>query len=126
MTVAGFDMSGEILREIKLPASFDKYRYFGEFTDHQMAVIGGSFSLLLWPSHDYGVEVWMMKKYGVRDSWTKFTISNPWSGIFYVSYLSAEDKFVLAIRGKIFYFYKEIADESVGNKLDHSCFWHSN
>lgn len=90
-------MSDEVFKEVWLPTSFNDYN----FEYHLIAVLGGCLSLVVWPfSHD-GIEVWMMKKYEVRELWTKFPIANHGMPIENAWYLPAEDEFMLIIDGMI-------------------------
>ena len=72
--VLSFDLGDEVFRLISLPNGA-----FGWSNVHTL-VIGGSLSLLCYDTHKNTVNkccsIWVMKEYGVVDSWTKqFTIN---------------------------------------------------
>lgn len=91
--VVAFNLSDEVFREMQWPAFVDDH----EFLLPQMAVLGGCLSLIACQSSEQvneQVEVWVMKTYGARESWTKFTIANHGMSIVDVVYLSAKEEFV--------------------------------
>lgn len=95
------------------PALLDDHGF--EFP--QMVVLGGCLSLVVRQPSQL-VDVWMMKKYRVRESWTKFTIADPRINILDFSYLSAEEEFVSEIYGMILDVHEEyMLDESNREKL---------
>lgn len=89
--IVAFDLSDEIFKEVQLPASLSYY----EIVYHQMEILAGCLCVV-WAS-SYRNEVWMMKEYEVRESWTKYTIdplcdSQVWM-------MLAEDEFLLKTKG---------------------------
>ncbi|XP_058198388.1 F-box/kelch-repeat protein At3g06240-like [Rhododendron vialii] len=92
--IVAFDLSDEIFKEVQLPTSFSDYEIFY----HHMAVLGGCLCVIVCPL-SYRNEVWMMKEYGVRESWTKFMI-NPRMVLVDLLCLLAEDEFLMKTRGK--------------------------
>ncbi|KAG5561082.1 hypothetical protein RHGRI_004185 [Rhododendron griersonianum] len=92
--VVAFNLADEIFREVQMPASYDH----DEFTHHDMVVLEGCLSLLVW-SQAGRIDVWMMMEYGLRESWTKFLIVNLGSGrsIVDVLCLSMQDELVLRL-----------------------------
>ncbi|XP_058203085.1 F-box/kelch-repeat protein At3g06240-like [Rhododendron vialii] len=104
----------EVFKEVWLPTSFNDYR----FEYHLIAVLWGCLSLVVWPFSHEEIEVRMMKKYGVKESWTKFPIANHGMPIENVWYWPAKDKFMLIIDGMIENDNVEMMlDESDGDKL---------
>ncbi|KAG5550655.1 hypothetical protein RHGRI_015566 [Rhododendron griersonianum] len=98
--VVAFDLSDEIFREVHLPASFDNYlpasfnNYYGCW-HHFRVVLASCLCLVVSRYEGSEIDVWMMMKYGVRESWTKFTIANHGMPLGDVLYLAAEEEFVL-------------------------------
>ncbi|XP_058201072.1 F-box/kelch-repeat protein At3g06240-like [Rhododendron vialii] len=84
--IFAFDLSDEVFREVPLPASFSGCK----ISLYDVAVFGGSLCLVSRQE----TKVWMMKEYGVRESWTEFTVS---SGLRTANLLCllAEDEFLL-------------------------------
>lgn len=79
--ITAFDLSGEIFKEVPL----------GRCSEYdRVVVLGGSLSLV----DGQGSKVCMMKEYGARESWTKFTMCPGWYK-FDVVCMLAEDEFVL-------------------------------
>ncbi|KAI8567072.1 hypothetical protein RHMOL_Rhmol02G0092800 [Rhododendron molle] len=78
----------EVFREVALPTSFDNCK-LGPL------VLGSCLCLVVSPFEGDAIEVRMMKKYGVRESWTKFMMAKHWMGLEDVLYLAAEEEFVL-------------------------------
>ncbi|KAJ4980943.1 hypothetical protein NE237_031780 [Protea cynaroides] len=69
-----FDLQDEEYRELPLP-DFD---FVKNNVPMKLGVLGGQLCVL-WPFLGVRVEVWLMKEYGVRDSWEKqFLIEQPW------------------------------------------------
>ncbi|XP_058201516.1 F-box/kelch-repeat protein At3g06240-like [Rhododendron vialii] len=58
--IVAFDLCDEIFKEVQLPAPFDNDGY----SYYQLVVLRGCLCLVVWPFIDYGIEVWIMKKYG--------------------------------------------------------------
>ncbi|XP_042509364.1 F-box protein CPR1-like [Macadamia integrifolia] len=68
--IISFDLQDEEFREVPLPDFLDNYSYM------YVGVLGGQLCFLCRISSRF--EVWVMKDYGVRDSWVKlFTIEQP-------------------------------------------------
>ncbi|XP_058201543.1 F-box/kelch-repeat protein At3g06240-like [Rhododendron vialii] len=90
--ITAFDLSGEIFKEIPLPTSLVtcEYRY-DDYYD--LLVLGGSLCLVSAKEN----KVCMMKEYGVRESWTEFTMCSDSSELFLLDGVSmlAEDEFLL-------------------------------
>ncbi|KAJ4968587.1 hypothetical protein NE237_015288 [Protea cynaroides] len=71
--IGSFDLQDEEYRELPLP-DFD---FVKNNAPMKLAVLGGQLCVL-WPFLGVRVEVWLMKEYGVRDSWEKqFSIEQP-------------------------------------------------
>ncbi|KAI8567245.1 hypothetical protein RHMOL_Rhmol02G0106000 [Rhododendron molle] len=68
LVIVAFDLSDEIFREVPTLFSYSMIWY------HRMAVLGGCLCVIVY-TPSFCNELWMMKEYGVRDSWTKFTIT---------------------------------------------------
>ncbi|EXB41582.1 F-box protein [Morus notabilis] len=89
--VFAVDLVTEEYREVPLP------EFEGEGCRMDVEVLGGSLCLLCnygpdGPDADWGstsdyVDMWMMKEYGVRESWTKFCTVVPSDGIGSFSYV---------------------------------------
>ncbi|MCL7023150.1 hypothetical protein MKW94_000830 [Papaver nudicaule] len=71
--IGSFDLESETFKEIQLPVEFlDR----NKFTVVDLRFLEGNL-YLIGRIYMAGVEVWMMKEYGVRESWTKmFTIDS--------------------------------------------------
>ncbi|XP_058202314.1 F-box/kelch-repeat protein At3g06240-like [Rhododendron vialii] len=93
MNAIAFDLSDQVFREIQLPDY--------ELDSECLVVLRGCLCLVCFSVCDDGTEVWMMNKYGVTESWTKFRIADPMMYIDGVLYLSAKDEFVLRVLIKI-------------------------
>ncbi|XP_058202732.1 F-box protein CPR1-like [Rhododendron vialii] len=99
MVVAAFNFPNENFTEVHLPDTFDTI-YEVEY--HHMVILGGCLCLVTWPRFGDEMEVWMMTKYAVRESWIKFTILNhSRMSLGNVLHLSAEGEFVLRRYGEI-------------------------
>ncbi|XP_058198347.1 F-box/kelch-repeat protein At3g06240-like [Rhododendron vialii] len=106
--IVAFNLSDEIFREVLLPASFCGL----EILDYRVAVVGGCLCLADL-GESYVIETtggWMMKEYGVRESWTKFPIDVPKRYAVELLCLPREDEYLLKTR-------KKIHDRSYGDKL---------
>ncbi|XP_059635991.1 F-box/kelch-repeat protein At3g06240-like [Cornus florida] len=69
--ICAFDVTNEKFRDLLVPCPLHKSSDF-------LVVIGGCLAMLVCP--DYGdINVWVMKEYGVTDTWTKFLTINSWS-----------------------------------------------
>ncbi|KAF6159089.1 hypothetical protein GIB67_032706 [Kingdonia uniflora] len=67
--IIGFDIKEEVFREIRIPNhGYDKIYSYNEYTTDIM-VLGGH--LCVYFSFYYHVDVWILKEYGVPNSWTK-------------------------------------------------------
>ncbi|KAG5550660.1 hypothetical protein RHGRI_015567 [Rhododendron griersonianum] len=91
--VVAFDLWDEIFTEVHLPTSLTSTEYYRFGYDLKM-VSGSCLCLVVPPYKGGGIDVWMMMKYGVRESWTKFTIAHRMF-LEDVLYLAAEEEFVL-------------------------------
>ncbi|KAI8567027.1 hypothetical protein RHMOL_Rhmol02G0089700 [Rhododendron molle] len=110
MNGIAFDLSDQVFREIQLPDY--------ELECARLVVLRGCLCLVCFLDNDEGAEVWMMNKYGVTESWTKFRIATPVMYIHRVLYLSAQDEFVLSVLIRITGEDGEIVgDESNENQL---------
>uniref|UniRef100_A0A7N2R2M8 F-box domain-containing protein n=1 Tax=Quercus lobata TaxID=97700 RepID=A0A7N2R2M8_QUELO len=68
--VLSFDLGDEVFRLISFP-----YGKFGLNADIGTSVFNGLLSLICYESWHYSYSIWVMKEYGIVDSWTKqFTI----------------------------------------------------
>ncbi|XP_058214662.1 F-box/kelch-repeat protein At3g06240-like [Rhododendron vialii] len=91
-----FNLWDENFREVHLPTLFtssNKYRRGYRFR----VVLGSCLCLVVSPYKGVEIDVWKMMKYGVRESWTKFTIANHGMPLGDVLYLTAKEEFVLRI-----------------------------
>ncbi|KZV24388.1 F-box/kelch-repeat protein [Dorcoceras hygrometricum] len=68
--IAAFDLVREVFDEIPAPSSVDVER----FVFHKLVVLGGCLCMVDSIGSD-GIDVWIMKEYGLADSWTKFSIN---------------------------------------------------
>ncbi|XP_058198515.1 F-box/kelch-repeat protein At3g06240-like [Rhododendron vialii] len=68
--VLAFDLADEIFREVPLPASWVN----NETRTYELAVVWGCLCLVSIQRGSRQIEVWTMKDYGVRASWTKTMI----------------------------------------------------
>lgn len=99
--IVAFNLSDEIFREVPLPASFCEL----EALDYRVAVFGGclclvdDLCLVDEPSYyrNKTSEFWMMKEYGVSESWTKLPIDMP--GVELLCLLT-EDEYMLKTKDK--------------------------
>ncbi|XP_050372341.1 F-box/kelch-repeat protein At3g23880-like [Argentina anserina] len=65
--IVSFDLTEETYKEVPLPCDGDKqFAYYG------LGVLGGRLSMLHSP-HGSGYQVWVMKEYGVKASWSVYT-----------------------------------------------------
>lgn len=87
--IIAFDLLGEIFKEVPLPTSLGRCES-GHYDYCGVVVLGGSLCLV----GGRGNKVYMMKEYGVRESWTKFTMCSGLS-VFDVVGMLAEDEFLL-------------------------------
>lgn len=87
--IFAFDLANEVFGEMQLPASYDD----NEFRGHDMMVLEGCLCLLIYSRER--IDVWMMMEYGVRESWTRFTLANPATTRVDTLCLSAQDELVL-------------------------------
>ncbi|XP_059629340.1 F-box/kelch-repeat protein At3g06240-like [Cornus florida] len=71
LVIAAFDVSEEKFRDILAPSSFEECNISSD-----LGVLGGCLCKLVCDS-DSQADLWVMKEYGVTESWTKFTISLP-------------------------------------------------
>ncbi|KAL6226061.1 hypothetical protein ACLB2K_000026 [Fragaria x ananassa] len=62
-----FDLTEETYKEVPLPCDGDK-----QFSFYGLGVLGGCLSMLHSP-HGSDYQVWVMKEYGVKASWSVFT-----------------------------------------------------
>ncbi|KAI5675115.1 hypothetical protein M9H77_06065 [Catharanthus roseus] len=68
--IAAFNLAHEVFDELPPPASLDK----DKFVFNKLMVLGGCLYMVDDHFHDH-VDVWVMKEYGVGESWTKFSIN---------------------------------------------------
>ncbi|CAI9118805.1 OLC1v1020418C1 [Oldenlandia corymbosa var. corymbosa] len=93
--IAGFDLAQEKFQKVPHPKVFDDSFLCGDLT-----VIGGCLTLIVYIDHDkFGI--WMMKDYGLQDSWTKFTILNGYMCSVSVACQLKDDEFVLVKNDKM-------------------------
>ncbi|XP_042489890.1 F-box protein CPR1-like [Macadamia integrifolia] len=70
-TIVSFDVGNEVFREIPQP-------YFGDHSFHSKLGVLGGFLCMICTFYDNHVKIWVMKDYGVRESWIKhFSIHQP-------------------------------------------------
>ncbi|XP_061989581.1 F-box/kelch-repeat protein At3g23880-like [Rosa rugosa] len=65
--IVSFDLTEEVYKEVPLPCDGDKH-----FSFYGLGVLGGCLSMLHSP-HGSDYQVWVMKEYGVKASWSVFT-----------------------------------------------------
>ncbi|XP_058201541.1 F-box/kelch-repeat protein At3g06240-like [Rhododendron vialii] len=87
--IIAVDLSGEIFKEMPLPTSLVRCES-RHYDYYDLLVLGGSLCLV----SAKGNKVCMMKEYGVRESWTEFTMCSELFVLNGVSML-AEDEFLL-------------------------------
>ncbi|XP_058201522.1 F-box/kelch-repeat protein At3g06240-like [Rhododendron vialii] len=87
--ITAFDLSGEIFKEVPMPTPLGRCES-GDYDYYDVVVLGGSLCLV----SERGNKVCMMKEYGVRESWTKFTMCSGLS-VFDVVGMLAKDEFLL-------------------------------
>ncbi|XP_058202731.1 F-box/kelch-repeat protein At3g06240-like [Rhododendron vialii] len=90
-SIVAFYLSDEVFREVPTPASFRQ----GKICSYDVAVFGGCLCLVKKGK----TEVWMMMEYGVRESWTEFTIHSGFR-MARLLCLLAEDEFLLSTYGE--------------------------
>ncbi|KAL3505734.1 hypothetical protein ACH5RR_031116 [Cinchona calisaya] len=67
--IAAFDLASEEFKEVQPPSALDK----GNFKCNKLVVLKGCLGMVV--NHFNGqTDVWIMKEYGMGESWTKFTI----------------------------------------------------
>ncbi|XP_075488578.1 F-box/kelch-repeat protein At3g06240-like [Primulina tabacum] len=69
--IAAFDLAREAFDEIPAPSGVDVYR----FVFNKLVVLGGCLCMIDSMGSDE-IDVWVMKEYGLVDSWTKFSIKS--------------------------------------------------
>ncbi|KAL7243276.1 hypothetical protein ACSBR1_015643 [Camellia fascicularis] len=69
IVIISFDLVDENFRDMPSPDSVDNFILVEE-----LGVLGGCLCVLV-PRYGVYNDVWVMKEYGVRDSWIKFTIN---------------------------------------------------
>lgn len=94
--IVAFDLTDEIFREVPSPASIVDE----EITLYQVMIVGDCLGLVS-TLHRSEKEVWMMKEYGVRESWTKILFNPHGMYIWGMLGLLEEDEFVLIIHENI-------------------------
>ncbi|KAK9942636.1 hypothetical protein M0R45_008290 [Rubus argutus] len=65
--IVAFDLTEETYKEVPLPCDGDKH-----FSFYGLGVLGGCLSMLHSP-HGSDYQVWVMKEYGIKASWSVFT-----------------------------------------------------
>ncbi|XP_006349814.1 F-box/kelch-repeat protein At3g06240-like [Solanum tuberosum] len=70
--IGAFVLSDEEFVEVPAPKSLDK----GKFVFNKLVVVKGCLCMVVDNLEGYGnrIDVWMMKEYGVEESWTKFCV----------------------------------------------------
>ncbi|KAL3505705.1 hypothetical protein ACH5RR_031087 [Cinchona calisaya] len=67
--IATFDLASEEFKEVQAPSTLEK----GDFVGSRLVVFKGCLGMVV--NHFKGqADVWMMKEYGIGESWTKFTV----------------------------------------------------
>ncbi|XP_059650468.1 F-box/kelch-repeat protein At3g06240-like isoform X2 [Cornus florida] len=68
--IAAFDLADEKFPDVQIPSSLDNSKF-----DMQCCKLGvlGECLCLLVPQYSHTTDIWVMKEYGVIESWTKFT-----------------------------------------------------
>lgn len=69
--IAVFDLAREAFDEIPAPSGVD----VGRFVFHKLVVLGGCLCMIDSIGNDGFIDVWVMKEYGLVDSWAKFSIN---------------------------------------------------
>ncbi|XP_058198396.1 F-box/kelch-repeat protein At3g06240-like isoform X1 [Rhododendron vialii] len=95
LVIVAFDLSDEIFWKVQLPTLFS----YSKILYHHMAVLGGCLCVIVCLPSFFN-EVWMMKEYGVRESWTKFTINTKMLLVDFLCFL-AEDEILLKTEGYV-------------------------
>ncbi|KAL0414710.1 UNVERIFIED_CONTAM: F-box protein CPR1 [Sesamum radiatum] len=71
--ISAFNLAQEVFVEIPAPGGVDVQM----FVLHKLAVLGGCLCLID-AREKWRMDVWTMKEYGLRESWTKFSIDYEW------------------------------------------------
>lgn len=80
--IVSFDIGDENFKEMQLPFPLCEKRGRVDISDFALCLLGGNLCLLGNPLNSASVDVWILKEYGVMDSWTKvFSISTLNTGI---------------------------------------------
>lgn len=81
--IAAFDIAKEIFWEVPVPDIYTDDQQ-GQIDTARLSVLGGCLSLCLYTYYAtddgkqaYVWDLWVMKKHGVTESWTKFSIKEP-------------------------------------------------
>lgn len=81
--IAAFDIAKEIFWEVPVPDIYTDDQQ-GQIDTARLSVLGGCLSLCLYTYYDtddgkqaYVWDLWVMKKHGVTESWTKISIKEP-------------------------------------------------
>ncbi|XP_074306484.1 F-box/kelch-repeat protein At3g06240-like [Silene latifolia] len=72
-TMIGFNLAQEKFEEVAVPSSVDGDR----FVFDRLVLLGGCLSMFHYRSENQ-TDIWVMKKYGVKQSWTKISIVDHW------------------------------------------------
>lgn len=67
--VVSFDLGSEVFRELSLPDVIERER--GRGTNLRVLVLGGCLCLIYGYRNQPMYDIWVMKEYGVKDSWVK-------------------------------------------------------
>ncbi|KAL3648735.1 hypothetical protein CASFOL_005138 [Castilleja foliolosa] len=74
--IAAFDFDNEVFSEIPPPSGVDRK----DLLSVTLGVLEGCLCVIGDVNNRQGMDVWIMKEYGVADSWSKFTVDGYFSG----------------------------------------------
>ncbi|CAI9118804.1 OLC1v1020417C1 [Oldenlandia corymbosa var. corymbosa] len=71
--IAAFNLALEKFEKVPPPRDVEE----SKFLFNQLTVLGGCLALIVVNTHESVFDVWVMKEYGMQESWSKFTINYP-------------------------------------------------
>ncbi|KAK9741608.1 hypothetical protein RND81_03G117000 [Saponaria officinalis] len=88
--IVGFDLTEEKFHEVPAPSSLDgrKFAY-----NHRLVVLGGCLSIN--PIGESKTDFWMLKEYGVKQSWTEFSITDDESDFMPLVFIAGQREVVV-------------------------------
>ncbi|KAK9741610.1 hypothetical protein RND81_03G117200 [Saponaria officinalis] len=96
--IVGFDLTEEKFHEVPAPSSIDGHN----FVYNRLVVLGGCLSIFpSWTLKE--TDVWMLKEYGVKQSWTKFSIPHDESDFTPLVFMAGQREVVVVKDERTFY-----------------------